>query len=110
MANIKKFQTPLCPLDSYDCQVPNCDFKCSSGKKLLCHYRSFHKSDPNFRSSCIFSKECFHVEPFKTPEYLKTHLHRYHSEFFKEKVTSIDATIPNAGIAYLDLTFLVTKK
>ena len=100
MANIIKFQTPFCPLDVNNCQVPNCYFKPSSGKKLLDHYRVFHKSDPYFRT-CIFSKECFLFDPFKTPENLNTHLHRYHPEFFKEAVTSLDATISNAGITFI---------
>lgn len=110
MANITKFQTPFSPLDDNNYQVQNCDFKTSSGKKLLRHYRVFHKSDPDFTSSCIFSKECFHVEAFKTPENLNSHLHRYHPEFFKEEVTSLTAAITNAGITFLHLTYLFSKK
>jgi hypothetical protein len=75
-----KLNTPQEKWDVYECE--NCGSVVRTGRLLLHHYSLMHKGSPEFKSKCLFSKNCYHQEYFKSYHALYQHLKQYHDSFF----------------------------
>lgn len=82
MPNVEKFLVEYEPPRLLNCYDNDCKFFGESAQELFKHYNSCHKTDKNFISSCLHSKKCFHVCPFKSLGALSCHLRTYHKSFF----------------------------
>lgn len=90
-AAINKFRTIRDPWDSFDCTVNYCNFSAQSSRELLSHLRKVHPKTKDINSPCLYSKQCTHIELFKTFSGLDTHLRKFHKEFFyTEKADKCD--------------------
>lgn len=81
MEQISKFDVSFHPVNPTACQNKFCNFIGVSVQKLLAHYYQCHRNDKEFNSPCLFSKDCFHQQNFKSYHGLKSHLTRYHPTF-----------------------------
>ncbi len=92
-SNSYKYSYIFDPIDSLVCV--NCNFVSASVQKLFSHYYD-HREEKNFRSPCIFSKNCFHTNEFTSYYGLSTHLRRFHTSFFQgETCTEAEREIVN---------------
>jgi hypothetical protein len=53
-----KLNTPKEKWDVHECE--NCGSVVRTGRLLLHHYSQMHKGSPEFKSKCLFSKNCYH--------------------------------------------------
>ena len=96
MANaINKFKTVIDPLDNFDCTVDSCNFSALSTRELLSHFRKVHSTTKGINSPCLYSKQCSHVELFKTFSGLDTHLRKFHIEFFEKEEENKSTSSPD---------------
>lgn len=86
MANFEKYKVVRDELENLRCLIGECNFGIVinvSAAELLKHFRVCHRKDIQFSSPCLFSKNCFHSQPFKSYDTLYKHLRLYHAGFFQ---------------------------
>ncbi len=73
-------------LDSYSCEIGECNFVSQTAKKLLSHFNVVHRKGKNFSSPCLHSSHCPHKDPFTSFDGLNKHLRTYHESFFHDSI------------------------
>jgi hypothetical protein len=102
-----KLNTPQEKWDVYECE--NCGSVVRTGRLLLHHYSLMHKGSPEFKSKCLFSKNCYHQEYFKSYHALYQHLKQYHDSFFEKVNVTTDVQQNEQGIIMNNGTLSVTS-
>ncbi len=96
---INKFKIVFDPGEDFTCPILYCTFVGSKPQNLHAHFRSVHSNDKSFESMCLFSRNCFHSEKFKTYSALDSHIRKFHKSFFdKEEPNAIPLVLPHVNV------------
>ena len=80
LRQISNFEKPFEALDSYHCEIGDCNFVTQCPSKMLSHYNVIHRRDKKFTSHYLHNISCLQ-DPFTSFDGLNKHMKTYISLF-----------------------------